>query len=286
MSAESKDQRPWQAHLGTATFRLSGDVGEDAVVGPGLGLLLALFFVQRDYMLPLPNSDCGGALKLRFTWVLPASVKDPGGQASFPPPACTYWTEHSDRAGLDDWCATLGVGDAERGFLGGWAVKTSTDAYARTACRVVENLQRLAASYTRKTLGGAPDDFGEEPTLLGVRKHPLDQCLIMDLADTTVHLLTVADPRRGTSAGTADPRTCRPPLPPRTTRSRDEAEDDEDKDEEETRWDSVEVYHVDGAATPKKGLSEPADELGDLAIADGVAPSEADFSQAATEIDQ
>ena len=73
-----------------------------------------------------------------------------------------FWTEHSDRAGLDSWAAALGTSETERNFLGRWKAKGSTDAYVRTALRVVENLQLLVVQKAQESLQGGPDYFGEE----------------------------------------------------------------------------------------------------------------------------
>ena len=61
------------------------------------------------------------------------------------------------------------MGHSERAFLGRWAAKGSADTYVRTALRVVENLQRLAAVKAREAYAGGPDHFGEEHLLLRLR---------------------------------------------------------------------------------------------------------------------
>ena len=104
---------------------------------------------------PLPTSDLQGVQKPRavysdatgFSRALLASLADDEGNALLPLEACTFWSEHSDRAGLDGWCAALGLAEPKRGFLGRWAARGFADIYVRTACRVVENLQRLAARF-------------------------------------------------------------------------------------------------------------------------------------------
>ena len=57
----------------------------------------------------------------------------------------------------------------KRGFLGRWAVSSQADGYARTAARVVENLQILAAKAARRVWNGGPDLFGEESVLEDLR---------------------------------------------------------------------------------------------------------------------
>jgi hypothetical protein len=66
---------------------------------------------------------------------------------------------------LDSWAAALGVQKSERDFLGRWAPEGSTDTYVRTALRVVENVQLLAAHHARLAWKGGPDFFGEEHLL-------------------------------------------------------------------------------------------------------------------------
>ena len=56
-----------------------------------------------------------------------------------------------------------------RGFLGRWAAKGFADSYARTAIRVVENLQKTAEAYARESYSGGADRFGEEHTILELR---------------------------------------------------------------------------------------------------------------------
>ena len=67
------------------------------------------------------------------------------GSAVLPSSSGRFWSEHSDRAGLDSWAGALGVQQSDRDFLGRWAPKGSADAYVRTALRVVENTQLLVA---------------------------------------------------------------------------------------------------------------------------------------------
>jgi hypothetical protein len=111
-------------------------------------------------------TDCAG-----FSVALLASLADDEGHALLPAGGARFWTEHSDRSGLDGWCATLGFGDSERGFLGRWAAKGSADIYVRTALRICENLQVTAVRYARASLEGGPDFFGEEEVLANYQSH-------------------------------------------------------------------------------------------------------------------
>ena len=87
----------------------------------------------------------------------------------------------------------MGVAEPERGFLGRWAARGSADIYVRTACRVVENLQRLATRFAREALEGGPDYFGEEHVLLDLRLHLLEAGLDASRVDETIRKLTVTD---------------------------------------------------------------------------------------------
>ena len=80
-----------------------------------------------------------------------------------------FWTQHTERCGLDSWLAAMGAKKSERGFLGRWAVSGSQDRYVRTATRVVEDLQIRAAHAAVLLLNGGYDRFGEETTLEGLR---------------------------------------------------------------------------------------------------------------------
>ena len=144
----------------------------------GLKLLTTgTFDFGRDFLLPLPDAALKGAVSGRalysdsaaFSQKLLGSLCLNDGTAVLPRDAARFWTEHSDRAGLDSWAAALGVQKSERDFLGRWSPDGSADAYVRTALRVVENLQRLAATKARQAFAGGPDFFGEEHLFLRLR---------------------------------------------------------------------------------------------------------------------
>ena len=115
---------------------------------------------SRDYFLPLPSPCLGKALRRRalytdcagFSVALLASLPDEHGCALLPKGGARFWAEHSDRSGLDGWCAALGFGESERAFLGPWAARGSADTYVRTALRVCENLQLTAVRFARESL--------------------------------------------------------------------------------------------------------------------------------------
>jgi len=96
-----------------------------------------------DYFPPPPTEDFRGCLQERalysdsagFSRALLGTLRRPDGTALLSGAACRFWTEYSDRAGLDGWCMALAVPEPERSFLGRWATKGSTDAYVRTAVR-------------------------------------------------------------------------------------------------------------------------------------------------------
>jgi hypothetical protein len=98
-----------------------------------------------------------------------SSLVNEEGEKLLLPEAVAFWSEHSDRAGLDSWLSAIGVGSDMRRFVGRWAVRSSEDSYVRTAKRVVENCQRLAGVHARAAHAGGPDFFGEEETLSRLR---------------------------------------------------------------------------------------------------------------------
>jgi len=81
------------------------------------------------------------------------------------PESARFWTEHSDRSGLDTWSASAGVPQWKRDFLGRWSAQGSSDKYVRTAWRIIEAIQVSVARLARTSLNSGPDYFGEEQTL-------------------------------------------------------------------------------------------------------------------------
>ena len=136
---------------------------------------------KRDYLLSLPDKLLAGTCGKRardsdaagFSRALFATLVDESGDPLLLQAALSFWTEHSDRAGLDSWAAALNVPGDLRGFLGRWGAQGSQDAYVRTAARVQENVQILAARHGRLAFKGGPDFFGEEHLLENLRQHLL-----------------------------------------------------------------------------------------------------------------
>ena len=136
--------------------------------------------MRRDYLLPLPNPDFSGGLRHRavysdavgFSRKLLGMLPDVGDNASpllASDEAIGFWSEHSDRCGLDSWCAALNFRPSQRNFLGRWGAKGSSDKYVRTALRIIETLQGVAARAARAIHRGGPDYSGEEQTLYGLK---------------------------------------------------------------------------------------------------------------------
>ena len=156
---------------------------------------------RRDYLLPLPNEKLTGSCGKRarysdsagFSRALFATLLDETGGPLLLEAALSYWTEHSDRAGLDSWAAALNVPGDLRGFLGRWGAQGSQDAYVRTAARVQENLQVLTARHARLSYKGGPDFYGEEDLLENLRIHLLAKGVDADEAQAQVARLTCAD---------------------------------------------------------------------------------------------
>ena len=72
-----------------------------------------------------------------FSQSLYDSLEHGSGEAVLPLKASSFWSEHTDRAGLDSWAGALGVQQSEHDFLGRWAPKGSADACVRTPLRIV-----------------------------------------------------------------------------------------------------------------------------------------------------
>ena len=127
----------------------------------------------RDYWLVLPCKDFSGTCGKRarytdarmFSKALLSGLKGRDGQRLLEPEAVDFWSEHSDRTGLDSWLAALSVGPDLRRFVGRWGAQGSEDRYVRTSVRITENCQRLAAHHGRAAFNGGADFFGEEETL-------------------------------------------------------------------------------------------------------------------------
>ena len=159
------------------------------------------FSYERDYLLPLPSPDMTGVYRRRaeyadasvFTQRLLRMLENDEGGALLDPAATGFWSEHSDRAGIDSWLAALGIKSEERNFLGRWGVKSSADTYARTATRIIENMQNHAAAHARESHSGGADFFGEEQTLSDMRKWMLTKGATEAAADYLVGALSVAD---------------------------------------------------------------------------------------------
>ncbi|MCR9103624.1 MAG: hypothetical protein NXI25_27025, partial [bacterium] len=74
--------------------------------------------------------------------------------------AGTVWSEHSERATLRSWAASLGVDDYVAKQLGRWQPSTD-EAYVRSIRGNVEKAQKMMAEEIRNNLGG-PDKLDEE----------------------------------------------------------------------------------------------------------------------------
>ena len=243
---------------------------------------------QRDYFLPLPSEKLDGVLRRRalysdcagFSVALLSSLKDKHGHALLPPGAARFWTEHSDRSGVDGWCATLGFDESDRGFLGRWAAKGSADVYVRTALRVCENLQRAVTTFAQDALAAGPDYFGEEQVLADYASF----LARAGLADSEVDAATARlkscnyklDPvaRRQLDHGLVA-RAPAPELGPLALTD-DEGEEEEAADEHEDEGEDADEPLETAPAAPGEGLATPkADDLAEKAAAEEVATAAA-----------
>ena len=155
----------------------------------------------RDYLLPLPNADLSGVTRRRakysdcsgFSRLLMLSLRDHECSQLMLPASAGFWTEHSDRSGVDSWLSALGVSSEDRAFLGRWGAKGSADLYARTAFRMVENLQLSAAAHAQDLASGGADHFGEEHTLQVLREWLQAKGVEDNAINDQVNILTLAD---------------------------------------------------------------------------------------------
>ena len=225
----------------------------------------------RDYFLPLPSVNFQGCLQQRalysdsagFSRALLGTLRRPDGTALLSAAACRFWTEHSDRAGLDGWCMALAVPEPERSFLGRWAAKGSTDAYVRTAVRVVENLQLLAARHAQASAEGGPDFYGEEHILRDFRRYLREAgedearieliMRVFSLPDFSLRPVPLEDVRAAVKAA-ADV----PPSPTLLAKSDVEADEDEDDDDEENEAEPEMESHELEPAEVKKAAAAVA----------------------------
>ena len=117
-------------------------ISRDAWIGTewldtGLSIWQNELGYPRDYFLPLPNNDFSGSIGKRarysdavgFSRSLLGMLVDDEGEKLLEPESICFWSEHSDRAGLDSWLAAMSVGSDVRRFVGRWAVKNSEDGY-------------------------------------------------------------------------------------------------------------------------------------------------------------
>ena len=109
------------------------------------------------------------------------------------PDAVSFWSEHSDRAGVDSWLGALSVGADLRRFVGRWAIQSSEDTYVRIANRITENCQRFAARHAKAQFRGGPDYLGEEETLEQLRSYLSAMRHEEEAVNEQIAKLTVAD---------------------------------------------------------------------------------------------
>ena len=120
------------------------------------------FQFERDYFLPLPNTDGSAAIHSMATYARTLALSKQflkllrkpawGGhtwQLSASPlieaeAALCFWTEHTERNWLVSVLASLGVPRDKRDYVGRWHIVTASDEYVRTARHVVLSLQEEA----------------------------------------------------------------------------------------------------------------------------------------------
>ena len=77
--------------------------------------------------------------------------------------AGTVWSEHSERATLRSWAASLGVDDYVAKQLGRWQPSTD-EAYVRSIRGNVEKAQKMMAEEIRNNLWGVPTSWTRSPS--------------------------------------------------------------------------------------------------------------------------
>ena len=162
---------------------------------PGLALWTqGPLAIERDYFLPWPTVDFLDTCRKRARYSdsrhlsrsLLSALKTETGEDLLLPEAVSFWTERSDRSGVDGWLATLGVDQSLRSFVGRLSKQGAAD-------RVTENLQKLAAAHAKDSFSGGADHFGEEHMLDQLRAHFLSQDVAQPAIEAQVQRLTVAD---------------------------------------------------------------------------------------------
>ena len=156
---------------------------------------------ERDYFLPLPSVDSLDTCRKRARYSdsrhlsrsLLSSLKTEDGEDLLLTEAPGFWTEHSDRSGVDGWLATLVVDQSLRSFVGRWSKQSAADLYVRTSLPVTENLQKLAAAHAKDCFSGGADHFGEEPLLDQLRAYLRSQNVAGTAIEAQVRRVTVAD---------------------------------------------------------------------------------------------
>ena len=236
----------------------------------GLAIWLeAPFNFGRDYFLPLPDAKLQGVLRRRALYTDSAGVSvsllgtltEPDGTPLLPPGAARFWTEHSDRSGVDSWCAALGFDESERGFLGRWAARGSADTYVRTALRVCENLQKAAVRYARASFSNGPDYFGEESVLADLGAFLVRGGMSPADAAEAAAKLQSSDFSRDPALTLDCRQTAHAPVPEMGPLSVDDEDDDGDEDgddEEIAEEEPVPGASLGAPVTPKAG--EPVAE--------------------------
>ena len=96
---------------------------------------------------------------------------------------------------------------------------------------MVENLQRLACGYARRSLAAGPDFFGEEHVLCSLQKFLLEKGASEDFAKGVVKNLTRADAELDCTVSQDLRAAALAPLPAvQASEDESDGEDDEDKD--------------------------------------------------------
>ena len=146
----------------------------------GVGIWKAIH-IDRDYFVACPSDDLQRLVPVAASYMdracmsrmLARMLKTEGGDVLLPLPCVSlFWTEHSPRATLPTWVATLGGTEELRGKLGRWKSSQScTEGYSRQDRVIINRAQANAAMFIRQNKGvtAAEDHFGERAVLRALR---------------------------------------------------------------------------------------------------------------------
>ncbi len=158
---------------------------------------------KRDYFMPFPTEDLGGAIQKPVDWAAASSIGRAllldlrtvlfvGGcwvqgpeQMFVTKQSVLHFSEHGDRNWARSMAALFGISKAEGDYLGRWMPEQSDD-YNRAAKQVVHRVQGVIAEACRKDPGGIDEDLGKLELRAFLLKRSVSE------RDVTVQLLALS----------------------------------------------------------------------------------------------